>query len=322
MTTIRRIFLTASMLLILGSYGNHTRADLTKTEFTTNKNIITAMTFNIRVDTFIDGWNGWDFRKDKAVLMITNNSPDILGLQEALNNQVEHIQGSLPQYDSYAVGRSNGLKKGEACAILYKKDRFIKLDCGTFWFSDTPNVPGSKDWGNFPPRICSWIELFDRQTATAFYVYNLHLDNLSQNSREKSVRLLTKKIAANSPDKPFIVMGDFNMEATNPAMKYMQNSEGPQMVDTWTAENVTQSGMGTRHDFSGRTIGPRIDHIRISPNLSAKDIKIDTRKIDGRYPSDHFPVIAKIELADISQVALRNSENGAATTQESEYMLP
>ena len=189
------VLLLSAALLLSGGCGSSQYYPAKTIPFTRNDpGIVKAMTFNIRTKTFIDGFNGWNRRKDIVFDILADNAPDVFGLQEARYTQYRAIRQALPQYGSYAAGRSNGKASGESCPIFYRRDRFTLADAGTFWFSDTPSVPGSKDWGNTPPRICSWARLVERQTGIGFYVYNLHLDHLSQNSREKSVRLLTEKI--------------------------------------------------------------------------------------------------------------------------------
>lgn len=263
--------------------------------------VVKVMTFNIRVGiAFWDGWNCWDNRRHMVVDTIVDNAADVIGLQEALDFQIEQIQQALPQYSGYAVGRSDGKQRGEACAIFYRKNRFRLLDSGTFWFSKTPLKPGSKHWGNLFPRICSWVHLVDKAGGTGFYLYNVHLDNLSQNSRNKSVRLLARQVAARKTRDPFIVMGDFNMELDNPAMMYLQKigyqTPYPRMVDAWLSVHPNEQGIGTLHNFSGRHTGPKIDHIPMSENAQALEVHIDRYTLNGRYPSDHFPVVAKIRV--------------------------
>ena len=262
--------------------------------------VLRVMTFNIRVDTLFDGLNTWSSRRRIVIDTMADNSADVIGLQEAKNHQVRQIQQALPLYSNYGAGRNDGDKKGETCAIFYRKDRFELDDRGTFWFSDTPSIPGSKDWGNLWPRICSWIHLIDKADKTGFYVYNLHLDNWSQNSRERSVHLLTSRIAARKTRDPFIIMGDFNMEEYNSAMVYLQNTDHqrqyPPMMTAWQSLHSGRSGPGTRHRSKGNSFGPKIDHISVGENTRVTEVYLDRRKVNGRYPSDHFPVIAKILL--------------------------
>lgn len=261
---------------------------------TAHPGVIKVMTFNIRVDTMLDGLNRWSGRRSRVIESLTKNAAEVVGLQEALAHQVEHIQKALPQYTHYAVGRDDGKNDGESCAIFYQKDRFVMDDCGTFWFSDTPDQPGSKDWGNMWPRICTWVHLKEKTSGTGFYVYNVHLDCFSQNSREKSVELLAEVIAARKTADPFIVMGDFNMSCDNPAMRYLQNPGNyPKMVNAWEVFHPGSNGPGTT-----RKGDENIDHIPLSEDIVALDVEVDRSKFNGRYASDHFPVIAKIFLPD------------------------
>ena len=141
----------------------------------------------------------------------------------------------------------------------------------------------------------------DKDTGTGFYVYNVHLDVFSQNSREKSVEMLARRIASRKTADPFIVVGDFNMGLDNPAMQYLQNMKSqtpyPRMVDAWQSVHPGTPAGGTRHGFRGGTSGPQIDHIPVGEGARTLQARIDRRHVNGRYPSDHFPIIAEILLA-------------------------
>lgn len=259
--------------------------------------VLTVMTFNVRVDTFLDGLNRWGNRREIVIDTIAGNAPDVFGVQEAFDFQVGDIARALGQYGYYAAGRDDGRSRGEACAILFRKDRFDLVDSATFWFADTPSKAGSRDWGSIFPRICSWVYLREKSSGSGLYVYNVHMDNLSQRSREKSAELLAERIANRKTKEPFIVMGDFNMEADNSAMQYLLNA-GKQrphakMVDTWP---TGRSNEGTLRNLWGTATGPKLDHILVSEDIDVLEASIDRRNENGKYPSDHFPVIAKIRV--------------------------
>ena len=294
--TIGICFFTAALLLFQGCAGTVTSRNI---EFPPQQDdSVRIMTFNIRTGEawWLDGWNCWHNRRKIVIDTLAENTADIIGLQEAVDYQLEEIQQALPQYSKYAVGRVNGKKSGETCAIFYRNDRFEMVDKGTFWFSKNPSSPGSKSWGSLFARICTWVHLVDKDSRMSFYVYNVHLDNWSQRSRAKSVRLLAEKIADRRTQDPFIVVGDFNMELDNPAMVYLQETANPRMVDAWQFVHPADSKTGTYHKFSGRVKCPKIDHIPIGENTKVIDAKIDRHAAGGRYPSDHFPVIATIRF--------------------------
>lgn len=284
------IISSVAALIILHGCAGHERIVARHVQFAdTQVDEVRAMTFNIRVDTFLDGLNRWCKRKDMVFDILADHTADVVGVQEALYHQVQQIQQALPQYSNYAAGRTDGKQKGECCAIFYRKDRFVLDDFGTFWFSDTPAMPGSKDWGNIWPRICSWVHLIETRTGAGLYVYNVHLAVFSQNSRKKSMELLVKRIVARKNASPFIVIGDFNMKLNNPAMKHLHNAG---MVDAWQSANSRRPVFATKSLSSG----PKIDHISLSDGIVAIEANVDRRKINGRRPSDHFPVVAKIRI--------------------------
>ena len=270
------------------------------------------MTFNIRTGKawWLDSWSGnsWENRRRIVVETIAEDAADVIGTQEGVASQLEEIQNALPQYAKYAAGRDDGRNSGETCAIFYRKDRFVLVDCGTFWFSTEPEKPGSKSWGNMFPRICSWIQLVDRTNLASFYVYNVHLDNLSQNSRKKSVRLLAQRIAERNTNDPFVLVGDFNMKIDNPAMKYLEQSGykdlNASMSNVWQDVYPGKPKTGTYHKFSGSPKCSKIDHISISRSLQALDVRIDQHEERGRYPSDHFPVIATIRMPERNALSM------------------
>ena len=179
---------------------------------------IAVMSFNIRYGTANDGENHWTNRRDMLFKLLRTENPDLIGLQEALRFQIDEILAAVPGYAVVGVGRDDGKAAGEMSAILYRTTRFHVAASGTFWFSDTPEVPGSKTWGNRITRIASWARFVDRD-GTAFTHYNLHLDHESQPSREKSTALLLQRITARPiPSEPIIVTGDFNVGESNPAL--------------------------------------------------------------------------------------------------------
>jgi endonuclease/exonuclease/phosphatase family metal-dependent hydrolase len=266
---------------------------------------LTVMTFNIRYGTAEDGDNHWDRRGDLLFQVIRDEEADIVGLQEALRFQIDQIVAAAPAYAFVGVGRDDGREAGEHTAILYRRERFSVLESGTFWFSDTPDQPGSTSWGNRITRICTWARFRDG-TGGSFYVFNVHLDHESQPSRERSVQLLAARIRERAvPDAPVIVTGDFNIDEQNPATRWLLGVEdalpgagksGIDLADTFRALHPEARGAGT---FTGFTFGSiderKIDYVLIGTGFVAREARIVHTSRAGRYPSDHFPVVARVE---------------------------
>jgi len=245
------------------------------------------MTFNIRYGTASDGDNSWEKRKEIFFDVLKKEKADVIGLQEALKFQLDEIKTLFPQYEQLGVGREDGKTEGEYSAILYLKEKFKTDSTGYFWFSDTPEVPASKSWGNNVTRICTWALLKDYAAGKGFYFYNLHIDHESQNSREKSAELLIRK--AKVKNLPVIITGDFNAGEDNAAIKYILSNG---FTDSYRKLYPEEKAVNTYHAFKGGAIGDKIDYIFYSGNLKVFDAAIIRRNKDGRYPSDHFPVNA------------------------------
>ena len=136
------VILAALLILITGCGSGHSASRNVRFS-STQADRLKVMTFNIRTQTIIDGPNHWTYRKGFVADLIADNAADIVGLQEVRLSQLDYVESVLPQYAAYAAGRSNGRRGGESCPVLYRTDRFNRLDAGTFWFSDTPSVAGS-----------------------------------------------------------------------------------------------------------------------------------------------------------------------------------
>jgi endonuclease/exonuclease/phosphatase family metal-dependent hydrolase len=267
-----------------------------------------VMSFNIRYGSANDGDNHWKNRREMVFDVIRDHPSDVIGLQEALRFQMDEIREAHPVYGEIGVAREDGNSDGEYSSILYRTDRFGVGESGTFWFSDTPEIAGSNTWGNACVRICSWARLIETKTGKAFYIYNLHLDHVSQPSREKSAVLLAERIKNRRYKEPFVVTGDFNAGENNPVITYLKGEnavEGPDgskvqisvpMIDTFRVLHPEVKDVRTGHAFRGTRKGNKIDYVFVPPGTKVLKAEILYDNVDGRYPSDHYPVIASFLL--------------------------
>lgn len=266
---------------------------------------VKIMTFNIRVGSAADGDNAWDKRRSLVYQVFTDQDADFVGLQEALHFQLTEIDAAVRGYRRIGVGTEDGRSRGPFNAIYYREARFSLNQSNTFWLSDTPGVPGSQTWGNKFPRAVTWGRFIEKDSGYALYVYNTHFDHVSQGSREKSAVLLAQRIAARAvTDDPFVVTGDFNSAEGNLATRFLKGlvkidgeSNDVPMRDTFRVLHPDADRVGTAHGFDGGTGGNKIDYIYVPPKQQVQTALIDHFNVAGRYPSDHFPVVATVKLA-------------------------
>lgn len=246
---------------------------------------LTIMTFNLRMDTPDDGKDAWPFRKEHVIQIIKNHSPDVLAIQEGLHHMICYLRDALPAYNMIGEGRDGG-KSGEYNAVFYKRDVLTLKNQGQFWLSETPDIPGSISWNSGCKRICTWGNFsYSDNTSNSFYVYNTHLDNVSQNARIKGSDVITSKVKPMiQKGKAVFLMGDFNCEPDNEVIKHIEVS----------GLHKLRTDGKTFHEFKGGITGKQIDHIFVSEQSEIREVKIDRSHMKGSYPSDHYPVIAKL----------------------------
>jgi endonuclease/exonuclease/phosphatase family metal-dependent hydrolase len=261
---------------------------------------VTIMSFNIRYGTAKDGENAWSARQAMLFDVVREQNADLIGLQEALDDQIAEIIRAIPGYATVGVGRDDARRGGEFSAILFRADRFRVGEAGTFWFSDTPAVPASKSWGNSITRICTWARFIDRD-GRGLWHFNVHLDHQSQASRERSTELLWQRVQSRPFAKePVIITGDFNVGESNPALVPLTGARvggPPSFVDTFRVLRPQEREAGTFSGFKlGVTTGEKIDYVLVQPTAEVLHAEIIRTSRNGRYPSDHFPVVARVRL--------------------------
>src|SRR5207248_3937564 len=134
--------------------------------------------FNLRVPFALDTFNHWQFRKPLVTETIQEFNPDLLGTQECLHQQAEYLENEMPQYTFIGVGRNDGKESGEMAGMFFKTSKFMEIDHGHFWLSETPSTPGSKSWGTAYTRMCSWVKLRPKAGGETFCWFNTHFDNM------------------------------------------------------------------------------------------------------------------------------------------------
>jgi endonuclease/exonuclease/phosphatase family metal-dependent hydrolase len=260
-----------------------------------------VMSFNIRFGAANDGNNSWEFRKELVADTIEHSSPDLLGLQEALKFQVDYIQEHFPEMSMHGVGRDEGKEKGEYCAIFFNKKRFNLVDAGHYWLSKTPNVPGSTDWDTALTRMVSWVVLEDRMNDNKPFIYaNTHFDHVGRVAREESAKLIRSKYENEANGLPGILTGDFNAAEGSAPYKALiegDSSSSAPMFDTFRQVNPEPTNAdGSFGGWAGRRSGARIDWIVTTKHFDALNASINHTNLQGRYPSDHYPVEAVVRL--------------------------
>lgn len=264
---------------------------------------LNVMSFNIRFNNPNDGENAWPSRKALVANTVQFYRADLVGVQEALKEQLDDLSALLPEFAWLGVGRDDGKELGEYSAILYRKDRFEVLQQVTFWLSEEPEQPGSVGWDAAITRVVTWAKFQDKRDAKGFFLFNTHFDHVGQRAREESAKLLLRQIQNVAGSEPVIVTGDFNATASNLVYEILvggaaeQDSLAPAhgLINAREISMLPHYGPDwTFHDFGRATERPGIDYIFVNHRLNVLRHGVIADPAGGPYASDHLPVLAEI----------------------------
>jgi len=251
------------------------------------------MTYNIRYKNNTDGVNSWDLRKDNLVKQLKNLNPDILGIQEAVYDQITFINENIPEYKVTGEGRDGGIK-GEFSAIFYNYNKFKLLHSGTFWLNES-RTPLIKGWDAAFPRICTYAKFTEIKNGKTFYVFNTHLDHVGNEARKNSVSLIIDSIAKlNTENLPVLFCGDFNTDESDfTIQQILQKYKNTKNI----AHKVNISQKGTFNGYNTTIEATNlIDYIFASSHFKVYKYQVPVNLYNNLYPSDHFPVFIKIKI--------------------------
>lgn len=252
-------------------------------------------TYNLRYANAYDTGNLWVNRAPVIESLIRFYDFAILGTQEGLIGMINDLSNALPQYQRYGIGRDDGKDAGEYSAIFFKKDKFKLLKQGDFWLSQTPDKP-SLGWdATCCNRICSWVYLEDKKSKKKFYVFNTHYDYQKDLARNESSKLILKEIKKIAGNQPVIFMGDLN--GGNETHWYQEIANSGILKDTYKEAKYPYANNPSFQDFGHQISDTEIiDHIFNTKDFSVKKWGILSDTYHGKYPSDHFPVLAEVIL--------------------------
>lgn len=258
--------------------------------------------------------NAWDLRREDVAQLIRKMELDAFGLQEVCPEQLAYLRGKLPEFEFVGEHREADRKSGEASPVAYRKSRFAVETSGTFWLSETPDVPGVKGWGAACPRVCSYLVLRDRSNGKRLCFANAHTDHISAEAREKGMLLVIERMKRFGAGSSIVFVGDHNCRETaaparavsallNDAMRITETPPRGawRTFNGWKWRETEPSAaaamkMSVDERNSGKDM--RIDYIYVSAGIRVLDMEtVDAVRPGTRlYPSDHFPLVATIAL--------------------------
>jgi endonuclease/exonuclease/phosphatase family metal-dependent hydrolase len=253
------------------------------------------MTYNIKLDYPKEGKNSWVNRKSFMINQIKFYEPDVLGVQEAMPNQMKDLDSLLIDYGFVGVGRDDGKNEGEYSAIFYKKNELKVLQSSTFWLSETPEKV-TMGWDAVCNRVCTYALFENQQTNQKFWVFNTHFDHVGKEARKNSAVLILDKVKSlNTEGYTVFLTGDFNMEPNHESILQIKET----LRDS---KEIAEIGFGPEGTFNGfhfdQPVTRRIDYVFVSEDVEVNKYAVLSDNWNMQYPSDHLPVLIEAKLTN------------------------
>ena len=263
------------------------------------KSHISILDLNIRYINDIDGINIWNNRKNKLVELLLNAKADIFFFQEITHPQSDFIDKHLGSIYEFVGEYRDSTETSEKCSICVNKLKYTISHSGQFWLSSTPYVPGSNDFGNFFPRICSWASLKQIDGISLLFM-NVHLDHANKKAHLPCVKVLIEeeeKIETKFDDIQFVLIaGCFYCEENDEEIAYIKDQGYNEVIFENTYHGFT--GVANNHwdyifwkEKNGNNIKFKEAHVLKTEGIIDKNQR--------HYISDHFPVYAEFFLNNV-----------------------
>jgi len=134
-------------------------------------------------------------------------------------------------------------------------------------------------------RMATQVE-FRTSDGNRLLWLNTHLDHMAPEARRRGAALIATRLAG--VDTPTVVSGDFN------------DVPGSEAYAILTGNGFTDTWIGPEHGTYGGWAAPTPDGERIdwilTRDLTAKQAELCLWNDADRWPSDHVPVLATLDL--------------------------
>lgn len=238
---------------------------------------------------------------------------DVAGFQEMQPHWRNWLRENVTDY--YEVVSAEFGDHSDANTMIYRKDRFIARDIGSFYLvPGAPGIPAKNPESHFA-RVCLWVVLKELATDRYFLFLATHLDTV-ESVKSEQARVLADAVPQlreaikrkyRIDDCQLIMVGDMNSRPESEQYPILTSnlrdsrivSEGRSM-DEKTCTSPGLRYCESEADF--RRTGHIIDYVFVTEGITVKNydmIQTSTNLCPyGEYISDHNAVIAEIQLPE------------------------
>jgi len=215
--------------------------------------------------------------------LLRRYAPDVLGVQELTAGMYRELREMLPDYagtGEVAMPGANEPTPWIFNAILVRRDRLELLGEEMLWL----RAPDTRT----RHAVCCLLR--DRRDGRRFQYVNTHFP-VEEAARRRISEDFFARCARLAGALPQIIGGDFNTidlstEAGDCGYTDARHAVRPK------GPNGSKVDRATGELISGSTI----DHLFVNSGIEVVEFRTVDDRVDGRYPSDHLPMLADVCL--------------------------
>ena len=251
---------------------------------------LSIFSLNVRFGLADDGPNSWNHRRKLFPELLARWPADFYAFQEVNAFQAEAIDAILKGYSR--IGQRSPAPSFWQNNVIYAHPRWQCLRAEHFYLSPTPDIPSRYRNSRWPRQCTMGLYQSDRHQLVCA---NTHFD-FAPDVQTQSAELIMQRLAS-FPSRPATLLaGDFNASPKAPCREvFIRQPADEESDDTarWPFQDAFASNQSVTHrGFSGKSEGEPIDWILFTRPLALTRSLIIEETVNGRYPSDHFPLWA------------------------------
>lgn len=153
-------------------------------------------------------------------------------------------------------------------------------------------------------RIVTWAKFRDRKAGKVFFHFNTHFDHIGKVARRKSARLRVQKVKEFGGSAISIITGDFSATPdVGPIQVITGTSNANCLLDAkhWSVQ-PHYGPTGTFNGFKSKETSDKpIGYIFVNRRINVLQHATLSQTWQGRFSSNHFPVLAVLELEEVKK---------------------
>ncbi|MFZ0565840.1 MAG: endonuclease/exonuclease/phosphatase family protein [Chlamydiales bacterium] len=286
--------------------------------FKSNDETLRIMSFNMlfnypAIESRLDPENRWELRKSRLIEYLRWADADIIGSQELLKGQIDEVMSVIGNTYCYYgnIESEEEKEEKEITAIFYRKNRLKLLEGKTYYYSNIPCEVSQNHYSR--KNSVTFCRFQDLRNGKQLAICNTHLTFRCAEERYYEGCSLRQLINILNNSIPLFVVGDFNTFPFRQQLDLpffdgdgieslikgnsLEDSRYRAIFGHFGPIATTNYCSEKQKTFCGEgQPGVILDHIFVNSRVKVVTHGIDPARVNGLFPSDHFPVIVDVLL--------------------------